>query len=111
MDDSLHNEFVQKGLIEESDKPISNLAAFEVWLNRYLISSDSISKELTCMVRQNNPSDTGIPVEVYAFTKTRNWTEYENIQTEIFNQIFITIPKFKLQIYQRSGDKYLSSED
>ena len=63
------------------------------------------------MVRQNNPSDTGIPVEVYAFTKTRNWTEYENIQTAIFNQIFVTIPKFKLQIYQRSGDKYLSSED
>ena len=111
MDDSLHNEFVQKGLIEESDKPISNLAAFEIWLNRYLISSDSISKELTCMVRQDNPSDTGIPVEVYAFTKTRNWTEYENIQTAIFNQIFVTVPKFKLQIYQRSGDKYLSSED
>ena len=109
MNESLHNEFVQKGLIEESDKPISNLAAFEIWLNRYLLSSDSISKELTCMVRQNNPSDTGIPVEVYAFTKTRDWTKYENIQSEIFNLIFVTVPKFGLQIYQRTGDRYLSS--
>ena len=61
------------------------------------------------MVRQTEAGDTGIPVEVYAFTKTRDWTKYENIQSEIFNLIFVTVPKFGLQIYQRTGDRYLSS--
>jgi miniconductance mechanosensitive channel len=57
------------------------------------------------MVRQTEAEDTGIPVEVYAFTKTRDWVEYENIQTDIFDQIFVTVPKFGLQVYQRSSDK------
>ena len=109
MDEPLRRDFVQKGLIAESDRPVSNLAAFETWLQRTLLANDYITKELTCMVRQNNPSDIGIPVEVYAFTRTRVWTEYESIQSEIFNLIFVTIPKFGLQIYQRTGDRYLSS--
>lgn len=109
MDEPLRRDFVQKGLIAESDRPVSNLAAFETWLQRTLLANDYITKELTCMVRQNNPSDIGIPVEVYAFTRTRVWTEYESIQSEIFNLIFVTVPKFGLQIYQRTGDRYLSS--
>ena len=109
MDEPLRRDFVQKDLIAESDRPVSNLAAFETWLQRTLLANDYITKELTCMVRQNNPSDIGIPVEVYAFTRTRVWTEYESIQSEIFNLIFVTVPKFGLQIYQRTGDRYLSS--
>ena len=72
-----------------------------------LKANDDITKELTCMVRQTEPSDTGIPVEIYAFTKTRNWVEYERIQTALFDLIFIFVPKFSLQIYQRTGDKGL----
>jgi miniconductance mechanosensitive channel len=44
-------------------------------------------------------------VEVYAFTKTRDWVEYERIQTDIFDRIFVTVPKFGLRVYQRTGDK------
>ena len=103
----LKKNFVEQNLMLESDNHISNLAAFETWLLRMLEKNDDITKELTCMVRQTEPSDTGIPVEIYAFTKTRDWVKYENIQTEIFDLIYVTAPKFGLQIYQRTGDKYL----
>ena len=96
---------VKNGLLDESDNPVSNLAAFEIWLRRMLLSNDDITKDLTCMVRQTQASDTGIPVEVYCFTKTRDWEEYEIIQTDIFDKIFVTVPKFDLQIYQRTSDK------
>ncbi|MBO5905275.1 MAG: mechanosensitive ion channel [Kiritimatiellae bacterium] len=96
---------VKEGLLNEGDRPISNLAAFEIWLRRMLAADESISQELTCMVRQTETGDTGIPVEVYAFTKTRDWVEYEMIQTNIFDKIFVTVPKFNLRIYQRTGDK------
>lgn len=96
---------VKEGLLNENDRPISNLAAFEIWLRRMLAADDSISQELTCMVRQTETGDTGIPVEVYAFTKTRDWVEYEMIQTNIFDKIFVTVPKFNLRVYQRTGDK------
>jgi miniconductance mechanosensitive channel len=99
------DSLVAQGLLAAEDRPVSNLAAFEIWLRRMLAADDTITKELTCMVRQTAAGDTGIPVEVYAFTKTRDWEEYEKIQTEIFDRIYVTLPKFALQIYQRTGDK------
>ena len=99
------SDLVGKGLLEPGDRPVSNLAAFEMWLRRMLRDDETVSDELTCMVRQTEAGDTGIPVEVYCFTKTRDWEEYEAIQTEIFDRIFVTVPKFSLRIYQRTGDK------
>ena len=96
---------VAQGLLADGDRPVSNLAAFEMWLRRMLAGEDAISKELTCMVRQTEAGDTGIPVEVYCFTKTRDWVEYEAIQTELFDRIFVAVPKFGLKVYQRTGDK------
>jgi miniconductance mechanosensitive channel len=101
------SSLVSQGLLKAEDRPVSNLAAFELWMSRMLKSNDNITQELTCMVRQTEAEDTGIPVEVYAFTKTRDWVEYEQIQTGIFDRIFVTVPKFGLQIYQRTGDKFL----
>ncbi len=95
---------IGQGLLQESDRPVSNLAAFETWLRRMLASDESITKELTCMVRQTEAGGMGIPVEVYAFTKTRDWVEYERIQTDIFDRMFVTVPKFGLRVYQRPGD-------
>lgn len=103
--EEFRKELVEKGLLQEEDRPVSNLAAFEIWLRRMLAKDDSISKELTCMVRQTEASDTGIPVEIYAFTKTRDWVEYEMIQTDMFDKIFVAVPKFNLKIYQRTSDK------
>lgn len=95
------------GLLRPGDRPVSNLAAFELWAGRMLAEDDDISDELTCMVRQTAPTDTGIPVEVYCFTKTRDWVEYEAVQTRIFDLIYVTVPKFGLLVYQRTSDKSL----
>ena len=95
---------VSQGLLKETDKPVSNLAALELWIKRLLESNDDITKELTCMVRQLSSSDTGVPVEVYCFTKTTNWVEYETVQMRLFDLIYVTVPKFGLVIYQRTSD-------
>ena len=103
--EEMRESLVSQGLLESGDRPVSNLEAFEIWLRRMLEADENISGELTCMVRQTEAGDTGIPVEVYAFTKTRDWVEYETIQTAIFDRIFVTVPKFGLRVYQRSGDR------
>jgi miniconductance mechanosensitive channel len=104
MTPAFRNALIEDGFINESDNPVSNLAAFETYLLKSLKSRNDISDELTCMVRQLSPTDTGIPVEIYAFTKTRDWVEYENIQTDLFDWLYVTAPKFHLRIYQRTGD-------
>jgi miniconductance mechanosensitive channel len=86
---------------ECSDYP-SNLAAFEAWVRKSLGENPEISQELTCMVRQLTPTENGIPVEIYAFTINKNWTAYENIQTAIFDKLYVTLPKFGLRMFQRS---------
>lgn len=103
-DEPFVNRLIAEKLAEPGDKPISNLAAFETWIGRMLKRDERISNELTCMVRQTDSDDTGIPIEVYAFTKSRDWIEYEKTQSEIFDLIYITVPRFGLRIYQRTGD-------
>jgi miniconductance mechanosensitive channel len=98
-------ELVSEGLLGADERPISNLAAFESFLRRMLLENDDITKDLTCMVRQTESTDTGIPVEIYCFTKTRDWVEYETIQTAIFDKIYLVVPKFELQVFQRTSDK------
>ncbi len=47
-----------------------------------------------------NPKDHGVPIQVYVFTKTTVWTEYEGIQADIFDHLLASIPEFGLRVYQ-----------
>ncbi len=105
LDDAARAELVARGLAVAGDKPVSNLAAFENWIRRYLKSREEISQELTCMVRQTDAGSEGIPVEIYCFTKTRDWEEYENIQTDIFDNLFVAATKFNLEIFERTSTR------
>jgi len=55
---------------------------------------------MTLMVRQLAPGAEGLPVEVYAFTSTVVWLEYESIQADIFDHIFAVVDEFGLRIHQ-----------
>ena len=79
----------------------TNLGVFEEYLRRYLANRPEINEELTCMVRQLEPTELGLPLELYCFTKTRKWEEYERIQTDIFDHTIAVLPAFGLSDYQR----------
>jgi miniconductance mechanosensitive channel len=55
---------------------------------------------MTCMVRQLQSDAKGIPLELYCFTATTNWTEYEGIQSDIFDHLYALLPEFGLALYQ-----------
>jgi miniconductance mechanosensitive channel len=59
-----------------------------------------IHKGMTLMVRQLAPTSEGLPIELYAFTKTTEWGKYEAIQADIFDHIFSVLPEFDLRAYQ-----------
>lgn len=83
----------------------SNIGIFRMYALRYLQNNLNVSKEGTLMVRQLQPTENGIPIEVYAFTKTSQWLPYEEIQSDIFDHIIAAVPYFDLRIYQRSSDR------
>jgi len=85
-----------------NDSPhTTNIGAFREYLTAHLRSRTDINQELTILVRQLQASGMGIPIEVYAFTTATDLVTYENIQSDIFEHIYSTLPDFGLKLYQR----------
>lgn len=79
---------------------MTNVGTFRVYLTEYLQNHPRIRKDMTLMVRQLAPGAEGLPIEIYAFTNTVAWLEYEAIQADIFEHIFAVIDEFGLRIHQ-----------
>ena len=78
----------------------TNIGVFQEYLREYLSNRSDINKSMTFMVRQLQPSEKGIPIEIYVFTKTIEWIEYEGIMASIFDHVLAVVPEFDLKVYQ-----------
>ena len=79
----------------------TNLGVFMAYLRAYLQSNSNLNPGMDMVVRQLQPTEIGIPIEVYAFSKIKTWVEYEAIQADLFDHILAVIPEFNLQVFQR----------
>jgi len=82
---------------------LTNLGTFRAYVSTYLQQHPHIHKEMTLMVRTMEPSSEGIPMELYCFTATTAWAEYEGIQSDIFDHLLAILPEFGLRLYQQPG--------
>lgn len=78
----------------------TNLGVFRAYLTAYLKSLPEVNRELTCMVRQLQPTDHGIPMELYFFCAQKAWVPYEGVQADVFDHVLAIIPEFDLQVFQ-----------
>ena len=78
----------------------TNLGVFRAYITAYLKSNENISQEMTFLVRQLQPGASGIPIEIYVFSKVQAWALYEDIQSDIFDHLLATVPEFGLQVFQ-----------
>lgn len=79
---------------------ITNLDLFMRSINSYLLRHPRVNPNMIVMVRQLQPSEWGLPIEIYCFSKDVNWVPYENLQTEIISYVVAIAPLFELRIYQ-----------
>lgn len=79
----------------------SNLELFRVYIDKYIAQQPWLNKNMTHMVRHLQSSDTGVPLQIYAFTSTTVWVEYEGIQAALFEHIMAIAPLFDIKIFQR----------
>jgi miniconductance mechanosensitive channel len=83
----------------------TNLGTFRAYVVAYLEAHPRITRRGTLLVRHLHPTDLGIPLEIYCFTDTSVWAEYERIQADIFDHLLAIMPEFGLRPFQRpSGD-------
>ena len=78
----------------------TNLGVFRAYLNAYLHNLPTVNDEMTILVRHLQPTDRGIPVELYFFTRTTDWAPYEQIQADVFDHLLAIVPEFDLRVFQ-----------
>ncbi len=83
-----------------AENGITNLTVFRHYLTAWLAQREDIKQDMYIVVRTMKPSPAGLPVEVYCFTSSIFWVEYENSQSAIFEYIYAVVGQFGLRIYQ-----------
>ena len=80
---------------------LTNLGTFRAYALAYLNTHDGIHQDMALMVRQLEAKGEGIPLELYCFTNTTAWSEYEGILSDIFDHLIAIVPEFGLRLYQK----------
>ena len=79
----------------------TNLGVFRAYIKAYINNNPKLNHNLTMMVRQMQPTEFGVPLQIYAFSSDKQWIHYEEIQSDIFDHIISAAPMFDLKIYQK----------
>src|SRR5690554_129202 len=91
--------------VELNGRRLTNLGVYRIYLTEYLKNHPDIHPEMWRIVRQLQTTNTGVPLEIYAFSSKTSWADYERIMADIFDHIYATTNYFDLRIYQEpSGD-------
>lgn len=93
----------QKNISDEdiiSGRRQTNIGIFRKYLEVYLKQHPMVNKEMTFLVRHLQPSEKGLPVEIYVFCTDKAWARYEAIQADIFDHVLAVIPEFDLRVFQ-----------
>jgi miniconductance mechanosensitive channel len=88
-----------------NERRLTNIGTFRAYIFNYLKAHPQIRKDMTLLVRQREPTPDGLPLQIYCFTATTKWAEYEGIQSDIFDHILAIVPEFGLRVFQHpSGE-------
>jgi miniconductance mechanosensitive channel len=99
--DQFHDDHTDRINSPLDGPQITNVEIFRAYIAAFLKSREDIHQEgMTFLIRSLAPGRSGLPIEVYAFTKTTNWVKYEQIQGEIFDHLLAAAPNFSLRVFQ-----------
>jgi miniconductance mechanosensitive channel len=84
-------------------RQLTNLGTFRAYVERYLRNHPEVHPQMTLLVRHLQPGESGLPLEIYCFTNTVAWAQYERIQADIFDHLLAILPAFGLRVFQNPG--------
>jgi len=83
----------------------TNLGLFRKYVQYYLMKKKEINTDMTLMVRQLEPTELGIPMEIYCFSQSKEWEVYEGVVADIFDHLFAVLGMFELAAFERPTGK------
>jgi len=94
---------------EVNRRRLTNAGTFRAYAYNYLKNHPRIHDGMTLIVRQLSPGPEGLPLEIYCFTNTTAWAEYEDIQSDIFDHLLAIVPEFGLRLFQKPAGSDLAN--
>ena len=88
---------------------LTNIGTFRAYCFEYLKNNPSVNSDLTLIVRQLEPTEGGIPLEIWTYSATTDWIAYESIQSDIFDHLYSALHKFNLRVYQKPSGTDIAS--
>lgn len=79
---------------------LTNIGTFRKYIELYLKENKNVNQDLSIIVRQLQSTETGIPIELYFFSKFYEWEQYEIFQADVFDHLLAVVPQFGLQVFQ-----------
>ncbi|WP_312358198.1 mechanosensitive ion channel family protein [Stutzerimonas balearica] len=98
--DEWNAKLAERGQEPVNTRRVTNIGTFRAYVERYLRSHPGVHQRMTLLVRQLSPTPDGLPLEIYCFTNTVAWAEYEAIQSDIFDHLLAILPEFGLRVFQ-----------
>lgn len=89
---------------------MTNIGTFREYMEIWISSNPDIVQDMTHMVRQLQPGPTGLPLEIYCFSRRQKWVEYERVQADIFDHLYAIIPLFHLRVFQYPSEQLIFDE-
>ncbi len=87
----------------------TNLGVFRYYADALLNENSAINKDLFLMVRHLAPTDKGIPIEIFCYSRDKSWVNYEHIQADIFDHLLAAVPYFDLEVFELPTGKDLQA--
>jgi miniconductance mechanosensitive channel len=94
---------------EEAQGDVVNLHIFRQYIDFYLRHHAKVHQDMLILVRQLQPTAEGLPLELYFFSASTVWVDYEALQSEVFEHVLAMAHKFGVAVFQRPSGQDLQS--
>jgi len=96
-----HNSDMEAGISDSiNGLQLTNIGTFRKYIELFLKNNKNVRQDMTMFVRQLQSNETGIPLELYFFSKIYAWKQFEILQADIFDHLLGVVPQFGLRIFQ-----------
>ncbi len=89
-------ELLKKG----KTSSLTNIGAFRAYMADYLKNHPHIDPMMPVMVRDMPTTETGMPVEIYCFSRINSWIPFESIQSSVVDYAYAVAGQFGLKLFQ-----------
>lgn len=83
----------------------TNIGLFRMYVEHYLANHPEVNQDMPLVSRQLAPTPNGVPLEIYCFTRDKEWKNYERVMADIFDHLFATVETFELELFENPSSR------